>query len=727
MAARSRYGGQEPDMTALALPLDFSGLRRTPVVRQAEAAECGLACLAMVAGYHGHRIDLATLRRRFAMSLKGTSLKTLIEIADRIGLAPRALRCEPEDLVEVNLPAILHWDMAHFVVLTRIGRSLGRHGEGARYIVHDPAHGELILSRADVARHFTGVALELRPTDRFEKKDEAVRIKITQLWSRISGLKRAMAQAIALSIVLQLAGLAMPFYLQTAIDTVLPAQDMDLLTVLALGFGGLVVVQILAGLLRSWALLGLGTQLGYQMVVNLFRHMMQLPLAWFERRHVGDVISKFGSTGPLVSMISDKLIAALLDGVLAAVTLTLMFMYSPKLALIALAALALYAGLQFAFLPAFKQRSADAIAADAAEDSALIESVRGILGIKTFGQERNRLLLWQNRKVEAVNAGIRSARLGLAFNTLESAIFGLEGVIFVYLAIKMAIGAELTVGMIFAFQAYKSQFTGAASNLVETIVSWRANDMHMARIADIALEPAEPGMAGEAGELGLRAPLTGRIELRGLSFRYGTGEPLILNNINLVVEPGETLLLVGPSGGGKTTLMKIMLGLLDPTAGEVLVDGVPLHQYGKAAFRHQVGAIMQDDLLYAGSIAENIALFDPEIDMDRVRAVARQAAIAEDIERMPMGYESLVGDMGSSLSGGQRQRVLIARALYRQPKFIFADEVTASLDPDNHARIGTMLDAVPATRIIVTHRVFDGIRSRIVGVADGMAVDVQVA
>ena len=247
------------------------------------------------------------------------------------------------------------------------------------------------------------------------------------------------------------------------------------------------------------------------------------------------------------------------------------------------------------------------------------------------------------------------------------------------------------------------------------------------RIADIALAPPESGLAGgiEAGPT--RPPLTGRLELRGVSYRYAPNDPPVLTNINLMVEPGETLLLIGPSGGGKTTLLKIMLGLLDPTGSEVLVDGMPLGQYGKAAFRHQVGAVMQDDLLYAGSIAENIALFDPEIDMDLVRRVAAMAAIAEDIDRMPMGYDSLVGDMGSSLSGGQRQRVLIARALYRQPWFIFADEVTASLDPANHARIGAMLAGVPATRIIVTHRGFEGIPCRIIIVAAGEARELQAA
>ena len=712
-------------MTALALSLD--GLRRTPVVRQAEAAECGLACLAMVAAHHGYKADLATLRRRFALSLKGTTLKTLTTIADDLGLNARPLRCEPEELGELVLPAILHWDMAHFVVLTRVNRPIGTLSLAARYTLHDPAHGEMVIGRAELSRHFTGVALELRPSDRFQRKNEAVKLRLSQMWTKVSGLKRGLLQAVLLSVVLQAASLAMPFYLQTAIDTALPALETDPITVLALGFGALVLIQMLATWLRSWALLGLTSQLGYQMVVNLFRHMMQLPLAWFERRHVGDVISRFGSTGPLVSMLSDGLIAALLDGVMALITLGLMLVYSPTLAMLAAATLGIGALLQVGSLQWMKGLNANIIAANAAEQSALIESVRGILGVKTFGQERNRLLLWQNRKVEAVNAQIRIGRVTSGFDAVQQAVSGLETILFVYLATRMAMAAEITVGMIFAFQSYKGQFLGAGNRLINTAITWKLNEVHMARIADIAMAPPEPGMAGAVGTHGERTPLIGRIELRNVSFRYGTGEPLVLTDVNIVVEPCETLLLVGPSGGGKTTLMKIMLGLLDPSEGEVLMDGVPLHQYGKAAFRHQVGAIMQDDLLYAGSIAENIAMFDSEIDMDRVRTVARQAAIAEDIERMPMGYESLVGDMGSSLSGGQRQRVLIARALYRQPKFIFADELTASLDPANHARIGGTLAGVPATRIIVTHRGFEGIPCRIIYVAAGEARELQAA
>ena len=708
-------------MTAHPLALlEVRGLRRTPVIRQAEAAECGLACLAMVASYHGHKVDLATMRRRFSISLKGAKLATLMKIADELGFNARGLRGDIEDLHDAPLPAIIHWDLSHFVVLTGIDRRLGQRV----YRIHDPAHGERSLTREEFSTHFTGVVLELTPSERFQPKRAAPTLKLSQLWSRATGLKRTIVQVGLLSLVLQLVTLATPFYMQTAIDTALPAFDTDLVAVLAAGFAGLVLIQLATGWLRAWILLGLGTQLGYQVVVNLFRHMMRLPLPWFERRHVGDVISRFGSTTPIVTMLTQGLMAAVLDGVMGIATLALMLVYSPKLAGVAVAALLLYLAMRLSFLRMLRALNVSAITAGAAEQSALIESVRGILGVKTFGQEANRQRIWQNKKAEAVNAQIKTGRVGAGFDAVQTAILALENVIFVYLAINMAMKAELTVGMIFAYQAYKQQFLSSGTRLVEAVLNWQINSVHLTRIADIALAQPEPGAVGIGVE---RAPLTGRIELRGVRFRYGAGEPEVLKGIDLVVEACETLTITGPSGGGKTTLMKIMLGLLEPTAGEVLVDGIPLTTYGKAAYRHQIGAVMQDDLLYAGSIAENIALFDPEIDMDTVRTVARHAAIAPEIERMPMGYESLVGDMGSSLSGGQRQRVLIARALYRSPRYVFADEVTASLDPDNHERIGDALAGVTATKIVATHRPFARAEGRTLFVHDGRADEGSMA
>jgi ATP-binding cassette subfamily B protein RaxB len=700
-------------MTALTL-INPQGGRRTPMLHQAEAAECGLACIAMVAGHHGYAVDLPTLRRRFTISLKGAMLKALMKIAHDLGFNTRALRAEPAEFASLALPAILHWDLSHFVVLVEITRRRGR----LSYRIHDPAHGERWISSADMSAHFTGVVLELTPSERFQAKNDEQRLKLRQLWSSATGLKRALVQVALLSLLLQVAALTMPFYMQTAIDTVLPAFDTDLILVMAFGFAMLVLIQMATGWLRALVLLGLGTQLGYQVVVNLFRHMMRLPLPWFERRHVGDVISRFGSTQPLVAMLTKGLMAALLDGVMAVLTLSLMLLYSPALTGLAVVALGLYLALRLSFLQVLKAINVNVIAANAAEQSTMIESVRGILGIKTFGQEANRQRIWQNRKADAVNAQIREGRVSAGFEAGQTAILGMENVLFVYIATTMAIDAQITLGMIFAFQAYKQQFLTASTKLIQAGIDWRLNDVHLARIADIALADPEH----EPPDLGIgRPPLSGRLELSNVRFRYGDHEGDVLRGISLVVEPGQTVVIVGPSGGGKTTLMKIMLGLLDPIEGEVLVDGVALGTYGKAAYRRQIGAVMQDDLLYAGSIAENIALFDPEIDMDRVEAVAMQAAIFEDIIAMPMGFESLVGDMGSSLSGGQRQRVLIARALYQRPRIVFADEVTASLDPVNHARIGAALEGIQATKIIITHREFATPADKIVLVQDGVA------
>ena len=258
-----------------------------------------------------------------------------------------------------------------------------------------------------------------------------------------------------------------------------------------------------------------------------------------------------------------------------------------------------------------------------------------------------------------------------------------------------------TIGMIFAFQAYKQQFLDAATRLVDQAINYKLLDVHLNRIADIALAPAE--RQGEARSESA-APVRGEIELRNVGFRYGAGEPEVLRSASLKVAAGEMVALVGASGGGKTTLMKIMMGLMEPSYGQVLVDGRPLGSLGLDNWRRRIGSVAQDDLLYAGTLAENIAFFDPDIDMERVVEVARLAAIHDDIEAMPMRYDSLVGDMGSAVSGGQKQRVLLARALYPDPAVLFIDEGTAHLDPASEAKVMEALAALPITRIVSAHR-----------------------
>ena len=693
------------------------GARKLPIIRQNEMTECGLACLAMVAGFHGFKTDIAALRRRFPTSAAGVTLSAIMEMAARLGLTCRALKVPLEDIRKLQTPAVIHWDMNHFVVLKSAGAK--------SMVVHDPATGARRYARDAFSKHFTGVALELHPTKGFETGKERTKLRLHHLWTRIRGLKRTLVQALVLSAILQLFVLVSPFYLQLTVDEVLLKFDADLLFVLAFGFAALAVFNAIAELLRGYVLLYFGNMLNYQMVCNLFAHLISLPADFFEKRHIGDVVSRFGSVGPIRSLFTEGLVATVIDGVMAVATLVLMFVYSAALGSIALVALALYLILRVASYAPLRERSEDAIVSHAKEQSFFMETVRGILSIKLFGRESDRRRLWQNRFADAVNADVRVQKLGIWFSLGNSLIFGIEHVVLLYVAAKMTLGAEFTVGMIFAYMAYKRQFTDKALALVERLIEFRMLELHLSRIADIALAEPEPATL-PSSEIRGDVSLRGALCLEGVSYRYGEALPEIFGGVSVDIAVGETIAFVGSSGCGKTTLMKIMLGLFQPTAGRVLIDGRPLADIGVGEYRRHVGSVMQEDALFAGSIAENVAFFDSEIDMARVVHAATLACIHHEIVAKPMGYETLVGDMGSALSGGEKQRVLLARALYRQPKILFMDEGTSSLDVVTERGVNASIKSLGITRIIVAHRP-ETIRTadRVVELVDGKLMPVE--
>jgi len=664
-----------------------------PIIRQAEAAECGLACLAMVASYHGHRIDLNTLRRRYPASLNGVTLRALIQIASHIHLLARPLRYELQHLRQLRLPAILHWDMSHFVVLKAVTRK--------GIVVHDPAAGEKFYPLQEASKHLTGVALELAPSESFTVQDERARLPLSAFLGQLSGSGHALIQILVLSILLQLLTLAAPLYVQLTIDEVIARGDVDLLIVLALGFGLLMVIKTATTTVRSLVLLVVQNVLQFQLGARLFRHLIRLPMSFFEKRHIGDLLSRFTSLQPIRNLLAEGMITGVLDGLMAVITLAMIFVYSTQLALVVLAATVLYAGVRLGLYRVLWQRTEATIEAQAQENSTFIESVRAIQSLKLFNRESEREGQWLNRYSEVVSTNVRLGRAKIAFTTLNDAIFGLETIITVYLAARLALSNTLTIGMIFAFMSYKQHFTDKAVQLIERVLDFRILGLHLERLADIALTPLE---RGHDQALAYTRQVRGHIELRNVFFRYAETEPFVLEDINITIAPGEFITIMGPSGGGKTTLMKIMLGLLEPTMGEVLIDGVPLSVIGPRGFREQVGAVMQEDQLLSGSIADNICFFDPEFDQQRMFACAQLAGIHQEIMAMPMTYNSLVGDMGSSLSGGQKQRVLLARALYRQPRILVLDEGTAHLDLDNERHINESLIRLRMTRVSVAHR-----------------------
>jgi ATP-binding cassette subfamily B protein RaxB len=658
--------------------------RGLPDIRQTEVAECGLACLAMVSTFLGRRVDLATLRRDHPVSLKGCTLRMLLDVADKIGLSGRPLRLEPERLKDIRVPAILHWDMSHFVVLKRAGRS--------GITIHDPALGIRRYTLAETSRHFTGIALEVSPGKDYRPVREC-RLSVIDLIGSFAGTVPALVQIFILSLFLQLYVLASPFYLQLAVDNAIAQGDGDLLLVLVVGFLIAVLINAGAALLRTRILCHLQGALAVHIGARLFRHLLHLPLIYFERRHVGDVTSRFYSMDPIRNLLTESLLAAVLDGLMAVLTLTMTFLYSVRLGLVVLAALSLYVALRLAMFRFHRRLSLDLVASK--------ETVRAIQGIKLFGRETERGAVWMNRFADVVQADTSINAMKQMFRAVNDLIFGIENIVVVYFGARMALGGEMTAGMLFAFVLYKQQFVDKAIRLVEKAIEFRMLDVNLERISDIVGTEPEQSHARRDTRL---PSVAGEIEVCGLSFRYSEGEPMIFENVSFTVGAGENVAIIGPSGGGKTTLLKIVLGLLPPTSGEVRFDGVTLRSLGTTALRENVGVVMQEDQLMAGSIADNICFFAERLDHDHMWHCAKVAGVHDEIMRMPMAYDSLIGDMGSSLSGGQKQRILLARALYKRPRILLMDEATSHLDVALEQRVTTAVKALGLTCIIVAHR-----------------------
>ncbi|GGA90041.1 ABC transporter [Neiella marina] len=681
----------EATVTAANQQVKFFGWRNLPMVLQTEVSECGLACIAMIAGYHGCAQSLSSLRKQIGGAQRGLSLQQLIQLAGHLGMSGRALQLDLDHLCKLQTPCVLHWDMNHFVVLKSVSRD--------SITIHDPAVGERKLKLAELGNHFTGIALELSPTSEFKKYRVKERLKLSQLWSNISGFKSALSRLVILSVVLQALALASPYYSQLVVDDVLLSHDQDLLLILAIGFGLITLSSMATNLLRGFVVLHFSSMLNIQVAANLFRHLVRLPVSYFQSRHIGDVISRFGSLQQVKEFLTTGVVEALIDGVMALAVLIMLFVYSVKLALVVLAAVALFTAIRLVLFKPLRQKNEEAIGNQAKESSHFIETVRAIQTVRLFGAETQRQSLWQNRFADTLNANIRIGQLELGFVSANQLLFGLENVIVIYLAALLVMDGQFTVGMLFAFIAYKQQFTERFANLIEKLIQFKMLGLHMERLADIALTPKEA-----VNEQGLKPEIKGRIEFNNVGFRYHQGEPYLFNGVSFAVEAGESVALIGPSGVGKSTLVKALLGLLPVSQGVISVDDHELPHLCMTHYRRQIASVMQDDQLLSGSIADNISFFSDELNMERIANCAQMAAVHQDIMAMPMNYNSLIGDMGSSLSGGQKQRILLARALYQQPKILLLDEATSHLDLNSEHAVNQAIAELNITRVIIAHR-----------------------
>ena len=664
---------------------------RLPVILQSDRAECGLACLAMIAAYYGYRSSLRDLRSRFRLSTRGTTLGNLRDCAEKMGLSCRAVRAELEELEQLRSPAILHWELDHFVVL----KSVNRRGLN----IVDPALGARSVSWKDADPRFTGVALEVSPTSSFRKKKEVDSVKLSSFLTALRGLGRPLTAVFAMTLLLQVFALVMPLNMQFTVDQGIRQGDMNIVVALAVGFGTIALISALTGYFRSLLVLYVGNTSSLRMVGGLAHHLLRLPDTWFTARHTGDVLSRFGSIAPIRSFLMSGAFAMVVDGLMATGALTVLLLYSWQMTLVLCLFLAFFAALNVATYAPLKNLTHESIAASALESTSFIENVQRHRAIKLLGAEADREDAWGERYVTSINAGARLRRFRLHVGLVGSFVGTTEGVIMLVLGASRVVSGEFTLGMLFAFTSYSGMFSGRVHSLIGALVGLRMLKLHQERIADIGLEEREV----PTQQQGIRAELRGAISLRALCFAYNDEEGAVLEDVNFEVAPGEFVAVAGESGAGKSTLVKLLSKLLVPDSGAIRVDGHDLRRLDTVYYRRQLGVVMQDDDLFSGSLLENIAAGESQPDPELAERAAQLACIDEDIHRMPMQYLTLVGHMGSTLSGGQRQRVMIARAIYRKPRVLLLDEGTAHLNDTLQQQVINNLAGLGATIIAVTH------------------------
>jgi ATP-binding cassette subfamily B protein RaxB len=665
--------------------------RRVPLILQSEAPECGIACVAMIAGYHGFRTDLSAMRMRLSPSMKGVTLQHIAAIAGTMKMSMRGVQAPLQGLGRLRLPAILHWDMNHFVVLIR--------ADANKITIHDPARGKRILPLSEASRHYTGVAAELTTSVGFAPRDEREKITAWHLMGSLRGLQATILQIILLSLVLEVFAIASPFFVQIVVDRVVVGRDEDLLTLLGLGFSLLVLMQVATTGVRGWLGVYLSTTLNMRLLDSLFGQLLRLPLVWFEKRNIGDIVSRFRSVDAIQRTLTLAFLESIIDGAMVVMTVIVMLWYSPLLAAIVLAAAALYGLARWSFYGPQRRALDEQLVHEGRSATHFIETLRGMMAIKLNLREAARRAAYQNLVVEQVNAGVIVQNLSILHRAANGLIFGLENVSVIWLGTVLVMDGRFSVGMLFGFLSFKLLFLTRVNNLIDKAIDFRMLDLHAERIADIALATPEPTQA--AGAHSPDAPL--HIRATGLGYAYGV-EGYAFRNVDFSVRPGETVAIVGPSGSGKTTLVKVLVGLLDRTEGVVEANGRDLRDWDRAAYRARLGVVMQDDQLFVGTVEDNISFFDPQYHPNLIRAAAAVAGIDEEIQAMPMQYNTIVGSLGTALSGGQKQRVLLARALYRKPHIVFLDEAFDQLDLAREREITDRLKTWGVGLVIVSHR-----------------------
>ncbi|MDA0278975.1 MAG: peptidase domain-containing ABC transporter [Proteobacteria bacterium] len=670
----------------------FQPRNTLPMIFQTEIAECGLACLAMVANYYGKYSDIRTLRETLCMPAGGASVKHLQQAGRQLDLQARPLKLDLNDIGLLALPVILHRDTDHFVVLKKITRK--------SFVIHDPAMGIRKYSLAELDHHFTGIAIELSPTISFTRETRAKEYSLKELFKATPSFRQAIRQVFFLSLLLQMLSLIFPLYLQLVIDQGLSKGDMDIIFLVALLFSLVILAKGGVAYFRGVVLLQFSSQLGFQMVSNTFAHLLRLPLSYFEKREMGDIVSRFSSLDNIKQLVTQEMITVIVDGLFSLLTFALLLLYSPALAFVALFFVIALSLIRLLAIPKERSYRQEVLQTGAKQQTRFMENIRCIAVTKNYAIESERLSEWQNHYAYFINSSYRLGHLQLSLSTLHSLLFGIDHVTTIYIGSAAIFSRELSIGQLMSFIFLKQNFSGSVAAMLPKLAEIRLLRLELDRVSDIIFE--EPEHSSPDTSL-LRLGISGAIEVKDLGFSYSPAQPELFRNLSFSIAAGEFFVISGHSGCGKSTLLKLLLCLDSPSGGTVRVDGHAIAELGVSQYRAQVAAVLHGDGLLSGSLAYNIHLEMEPLNVERLEMACRRSCIFDDIRQLPMGFNTQVGEMGVALSAGQVQRILLARALYRHPKVLVLDEALSHLSTNVARQIISGIRNSKTTLILVTH------------------------
>ncbi len=663
--------------------------RRVPYIPQFEIVECGAASLAMVMAYHGRYVPLAEIRQACGVSRDGASALGIITAARANGFEAAGFQANPEDLADLPLPAILHWDFNHFVVLEHVRTS------GATVV--DPAFGPRFVSNEQLHKSYTGVALAFEPGPEFETRRRQ-RPSIDRYVRLVRQSLPNIAQLFATALMLEIVALVVPVAMQLIIDKVIIPRQEAWLTALGFAFAASIIVKTGLTIIRSRVVQYLQASFDIQLTTGFVEHLLGLPLAFFHQRPPGDLLQRLKSNAEVRDFLSSASVTALLDVLLLAGYTVLMLLYDVRIGLLIVALGLIRVGLLTAARGTTNRVLAAYFAAAGGDSAALVEMLSVIELVKGSGAEATILNRWSDRRVQTVNRTSEYRMVVAKVTQFMTVIDGVSLALVLWVGGRAVVHGNMTLGIFAAFLTLQALFTKPLQAILQSVTQLQVISKHLERLDDVlATAPEETGLY-DPGRL------SGTISFDHVSYRYSPTTPFTIDDVSFEIGRGELVALVGPSGSGKSTIALLIAGMIHPERGEVRLDGRILRDLDLRKVRPQMGVVLQEIALFNDSARANIALHDRNIPIEQVQTAARLACIDDVIERLPLGYDTVIGENGQTLSGGQRQRLALARALAGDPAILILDEATRSQDAEIEARVAENLDRLGCTRIVIAHR-----------------------